>query len=131
MTNRADRKARIAASRATARRNPEPMLVDGPTGAIAGFQFWKIGDVLVGMPALLPGAPASIRRRHRARIVANATGECTHCGTIANDPTGTVGYAGFPHRNGCPLLLTDIERWIDPRAQSLRGALASGEWGAA
>lgn len=118
--NRADRKANIA--------HPEPMLVDEhPAG---GFQFWKVGDVLVGMPALLPAAPASIRRRYRLRIVANATGECMRCGSIVADPLeGT--HASLAHDDDCPLLLHDIERWVDPRAQMLRDALNGHMRGAA
>jgi hypothetical protein len=126
--NKADRKANIAASRASARRNPEPMLVDEPSNA--GFQFWQVGDVLVGMPKLLPNAPASIRRHHRARIVANATGECSRCGSIAADPL-EGHHASLSHDDGCPLLLTDIEHWIDPRSQALRNAISGGWRGAA
>jgi hypothetical protein len=108
---RADRKAHIAASRTSARRNPEPILIEEP---VAGFHFWKVGDVLVGMPKLLPGAPASIRRHYRARIVANAIGECPRCGSIAADPL--EGHqASLSHDDGCPLLLAHIERWVDPR----------------
>jgi len=77
---------------------------------------------MVGMPALLPNAPASVRRRYRLRIVANATGECPRCETIAVDPL--EGHHGsLSHENGCPLLLTDIERWIDPRSSGFRNAL--------
>ena len=126
--NAADRKAHIAASRATARRNPEQILVDQSPSP--GFQFWKVGDVLVGMPKLLPNAPASIRRHYRARIVANATGECGRCGSIAADPL-EGHHASLSHDDGCPLLLNDIERWIDPCSQSLRNAISGGWRGAA
>jgi hypothetical protein len=125
-TNRADRKAHIAARRASARRNPNPMLVDElPRG---GFQLWKVGDVLVGMAALLPGAPASVRRRYRARIVANATGECGRCGSIVADPL-EGHHASLSHDDRCPLLLHDIERWVDLRSRALRGALGA-RWAA-
>jgi hypothetical protein len=118
--NKADRKANIAASRASARRDPSPMLVDELPGD--GLHFWKVGDVLVGMPALLPTAPASVRRRYRLRIVANATGECPRCESIADDPL--EGHqASLSHENGCPLLLNDIERFIDPRSSGFRNAL--------
>jgi hypothetical protein len=128
MTNKADRKAQIAASRASARRNPEPMLVDEPTAG--GFQFWQVGDVLVGMPKLLPNAPASIRRHYRVRIVANATGECPRCGSIAAD-TLEGHHASLSHNAGCPLLLGNIERWLDPRSKALRSAIDRGLRGAA
>src|SRR4051812_42202863 len=108
--NRADRKANIAASRASARRHPHPKLVgESPNGV---FQHWMIGSVLVLMPALLPDAPSSIRRRYRDRIVANATGECARCESIAGDSVEDSGYAPFPHRVGCPVIRTDFEPWI-------------------
>ena len=106
----ADRKANIAAGRASARRNPEPMLVEEhPSG---GFQFWKVGDVLVGMPALLPSAPARVRRNYRDRLLSNALGECPRCESIAGDPVEDSGLAPFPHRTGCPVIRTDFEPWI-------------------
>jgi hypothetical protein len=126
--NKADRKANLAANRASARRNPEPILVSETLHD--GFQFWKVGDVLVGMPKLLPNAPASIRRHYRARILANATGECPRCGSITADPL-EGHHAALSHDNGCPLLLTDIERWIDPRFPALRNAISGGWRGAA
>jgi hypothetical protein len=120
---RSRQESHIAASRATARRNPEPILVDQSPSP--GFQFWKVGDVLVGMPKLLPNAPASVRRHYRARSVANATGECPRCDSITTDPL--QGHAvSLSHNDRCPLLLNDIERWIDPRSQPLRDALNSG-----
>jgi hypothetical protein len=126
--NKADRKANIAAGRASARQHPEPMLVE-ELPDVPGFQFWKVGDVLVGMPALLPHAPASVRRRYRLRIVSNAVGECMRCEAVVADPL--EGHrASLAHENGCPLLLHDIERWVDPRASAMRGALA-GERGVA
>ena len=99
----------------------------GPPQA-ARLHFWKVRDVLVGMPALLPTAPASVRRRYRLRIVANATGECSRCGSIVADLL--EGHqATLSHDDDCSLLLHDIERWIDPRSRALRGALGAG-WAA-
>jgi hypothetical protein len=110
MTNQADRKAKITAARASARRHPEPMLVgELPSN---GWQLWKVGDVLVGMPALLPDTPSSVRRNYRLRILSNATGECGRCGSIAGNPAEGTHLAPFPHRHGCPVLRTDFERWI-------------------
>jgi hypothetical protein len=115
MINKAERKADLAAGRASARRHPVPMLVEEfPLG---GFQLWKVGDVLVGMPRLLSNAPARVRRVYRLRLISNATGECSHCGSISDDPADDTDYAPFPHHNDCPVLRTDFERWIDPRAR--------------
>jgi hypothetical protein len=102
------------------------MLVDEPPSG--GFQLWKVGDVLVGMPKLLPRAPASVRRRYRLRIVANATGECMRCGSITADRLERH-HATLSHCSDCPLLLNDIERWIHPRSNALRNALGTG-WAA-
>jgi hypothetical protein len=114
MTNRADRKATIAAARASARRHPEPMLVEELSDS--GLHLYKVGDVLVGVPALVHGAPSSVRRRYRQRIQANAIGECGRCGSIVADPL--EGHqATLAHEDNCPLLLQDIEPWIDPRAR--------------
>jgi hypothetical protein len=104
------------------------MLVDEPSDT--GFQLWKIGDVLEGMPRLLPSARASIRRHYRARIAANATGECPRCGSIAADPF-EGHHASLSHDDSCPLLPNDIERWIDPRSQVLRNTISGGWRGAA
>jgi hypothetical protein len=123
--NRADTKANIATSRASARRNPEPMLVEELP--IGGFQLWRVGTVLVGMPKLLPGAPSSVRRRYRLRVVADATGECIRCGSLAADPL-EGHHAILSHDDRCPLLLDDIELWVDPRASAMRNAL--GGWAA-
>jgi hypothetical protein len=110
MTNTADRKANIAASRASARRNPHPMLVDELPND--GLALWKVGDVLVGMPALLPNAPARVRRNYRDRILSNALGECPRCESIAGDSVEDSGLAPFPHRQSCPVIRTDFEPWI-------------------
>jgi hypothetical protein len=108
--NTADGKANIAASRASARRNPHPMLVaESPNGV---FQHWMIGDVLVLMPALLPTAPASVRRNYRDRILSNALGEYPRCESIAGDSVEDSGLAPFPHRTGCPVIRTDFEPWL-------------------
>ena len=115
--NKADRKARITAARASARRHPEPMLVEELSDS--GLHLYKVGDVLVGVPALVPGAPSSVRRRYRQRIQANAIGECGRCGSIVEDPL--EGHrATLAHENNCPLLLHDIGRWIDPRSSAMR-----------
>jgi hypothetical protein len=108
--NKADRKAQLAANRASARRHPVPMLVG--ESSVGGWQFWKVGDVLTVMPKLLQGAPASVRRHYRNRLIANALGECPNCGSIAGDPAENSGLAPFPHRNTCPVVRTDFERWI-------------------
>jgi hypothetical protein len=111
--NRADRKAHLASARATARRHPEPMLVDMP-----GWQQWKVGHVLVIMPKLLAGTPSSVRRAYRQRIIANATGECPRCNTITTDPHG--GHASPSHDDDCPVrrLQEVAQRRINPRAHN-------------
>jgi hypothetical protein len=128
----ADRKARLAAARASARRRPEPMLAGEPSD-LPDWHLWMVGKAAVLVPKLLPGAPASIRRRYRLRIVVDATGECPRCGSIAadrlegSDPLD--GRAALSHEDDCPVLLveSEAERWLDPRARPLRGALASLE----
>ena len=101
MSNRADRKAHLAAARSSARRYPLPMLLDEPPN-MPGWQFWKVGGVVVCMPKLVPGAPASLKRHYLQRVIANATGECPRCDTVATDPA--VGaQASLPHDGDCPV----------------------------
>jgi hypothetical protein len=123
--NKADRKANLARSRATAR-GQIPMLVGEPSD-VPGFQAWMVGKVMVLMPRLLPGTPSTIRRRYRDRIIANATGECPRCQTIAADPgTGKVlDNAAMAHEHDCPVSLVEdeAERWIDPRSREMRQAM--------
>lgn len=57
------------------------MLVGEPSD-VPGFQAWMVGEVMVLMPKLLPGAPSSTRRRYRDRIIANATGECPRAAEV-------------------------------------------------
>jgi hypothetical protein len=113
--NRADRKAQIVASRATARRHPVPMLVGEPS---PGWQMWKVGQVAVVMPRLLPGAPSSVRRHYRQRILANATGECPGCGSVVGDPEDGSVQANLAHDGDCPVreLVEHVEPWLDPRS---------------
>jgi hypothetical protein len=122
--NRADRKAQIAASRASARRHPDPILMGEPPD-MPGWSLWRVGIVAVVVPRLLPGAPSSIRRQYQRRIIANATGECSHCDTVATDPV-VSSHASLAHDQDCPVRLLEVhaERWLDPRAHGLRAAMA-------
>ena len=119
--NRADRKAQIAASRASARRHPDPILMGEPPD-MPGWSLWRVGIVAVVVPRLLPGAPSSVRRQYQRRIIANATGECPRCGTVATDPVGD--HASLSHDRDCPVRQLEVhaERWLDPRAHGQRVA---------
>jgi hypothetical protein len=45
------------------------MLIDEPSD-MPGWSHWKVGQVVVGMPTLLPTAPKSGKRRYLARLFA-------------------------------------------------------------
>jgi hypothetical protein len=106
--NRADRKAKIAQARASARRHPVPMLVEESDG----WHYWQVGKVLTVMPALLRSAPSSVRRSYQSRIIANATGICPRCESIGVEPADNSNYAPFRHHDHCPVLKTNFQRWI-------------------
>ena len=113
--NKADRRANIARGRDSARKHPTPMLVDIDPGD--GWWAWMVGDVMVVMPALLPGTPASIRRKYMNRVITNAVGECPRCGTVTND--GAVDQvSGLAHDGDCPVLSLErvVGPWLDRRA---------------
>jgi hypothetical protein len=124
----ADRKAHLTRSRDGARRHPQPMLAGEPSD-LPGRQLWMVGGVAVLMPKPLPGAPASIRRWYLQHIVANATGECMRCGTLAADRLDgdPLDRARLAHDDDCPLLMVEAEaeRLLDPRARLLRQLLAT------
>jgi hypothetical protein len=118
--NLADIKARAAAARAAATRDPTPHMVGHPADT-PGCTAWSVGNprgVMVLMPTLLPGAPASLRRRYRDRIVANATGRCPRCGETSGidaAPAERVASGTLKHADNCPLLLDRPSdgQWID------------------
>ena len=120
--NRADQKAKIARSHASAV-GQIPMLVGEPPG----FQAWMVGKAMVLMPTLLPGTPSSIRRRYRDRIIANATGVCPRCRNVVGDPGAgkMLDNAEMAHEHDCPVSLVEgeVDRWIDPRSRELREAM--------
>jgi hypothetical protein len=111
--NRADQKARIAAGHASARRHPVPVVGELPA---SGWQLYKLGDVIVGMPKLQTTAPARVRRSYRDRLIANATGQCPRCEAIAGDPVEDAALAPFPHHQDCPVVRCDFEPWIQRAA---------------
>jgi hypothetical protein len=113
--NRADRKAHIAAAHASARRHPNPVLVDEPPD-MPGWHTWKVGAVLVVMPKLLLktlslGAPCLLAADRGQR-----NGECPRCDTVTTDPI--AGHASLSHDDDCPVRrLESALQWIDPRAR--------------
>lgn len=110
----ADLKATQAQAAETLGANP-PVQCLGPAG-IPGHTAWLVGPVngggvLVLMRQLRPGAPASLRRRYRARIIANATGTCPRC-TASVDLSGQRGQ--IAHEPTCSLVFTPRDsRWFE------------------
>ena len=128
--NRADMKATVARAARSAT-GQVPMLVDKPED-MPGWSLWKVGEVVVGVPTLLPGAPKSVKRRYLGRILANATGRCPGCSATVGDPidnTGTTPMmrAQLEHEPGCGISDhgPSYARWLDPASERLRRALAA------
>jgi hypothetical protein len=131
--NRADLKAKMARAHKSAA-GQIPILVGKPSD-MPGFSAYMVGQVLVCMPTLLPTAPKSVKRRYLARIVANATGVCPHCGELAGDPKGdpkdasddSIAHAELAHESWCTVSDTEssLDRWFDPAAEPMRQVLAS------
>ena len=124
--SRADLKATMARVHTSAV-DQIPMLVE--TSPMPGWSFWKVGEVMVGMPTLLPNAPKSIKRRYLARIVCNATGACPTCGAITSDARGAdraIARAQVEHESYCPVgdHGPSLDRWLDPAAEPMRTAIA-------
>lgn len=110
----ADTKALLASTAERLGPNP-PIRPVGPAG-FPGYVAWNVGPehggVLVVMPRLLPGAPASLRRRYRDRILANATGTCPRC--TANTDAAHVHQGQMAHEPTCTLVFGPRdERWFD------------------
>jgi hypothetical protein len=120
----AERKAHLAQLTRT-----DPATVRRTSGPGDAFDLW-VADLPDGrriaavMPKLLPGAPASVRRRVRDRATANLTGRCPRCDAPAGVPDAQ---AGFQHETGCPLVGdAGMSRWIDPKSQAALIAIAQG-----
>lgn len=119
----ADERARHAQGRDRAARNPAITNL-GPISDMPGWTAHVVGGrggVLVVLPTLLPGAPASLQRRVRDRILTNATGRCPRCGEVAQEPEkapgGGMGTEGLAHADDCRVLITPADvRWFDPRS---------------
>lgn len=133
----ADAKARAA--RTHHRIGARPTVEQMPNSPHESVTAWKVrGDdanVVVMMPRLLPGAPASLRRRYRDRIIANATGTCPRCGEASgveqhHADTTVPGSSGrLAHADNCPVLTRDTDnKWIDQTGiRMLATALMAGE----
>lgn len=117
---KADEKGRAVAAMGTAQ-HATPVREwdnDWPAGVAA----WRVGDVLVLMPALLPRTPHSFRRTYMDRVRANATGVCPRCEAVAS----ITRHGQLAHEDGCPLL-ADSSRWVDRRGVEALAALQGGE----
>lgn len=87
--------------------NQTPMLEPESTDEVS---YWRVGEVLVLMPRLLPRAPQRVRRLYRDRVIANATGRCPRCFAVA-DVAGTQ----MEHETACPVGAEgerDMGRWL-------------------
>jgi hypothetical protein len=131
--NKADAKAKLTRSWASAT-GQVPMLVGKPAD-LPGWSAYGVGDVLVLMPTLLPGAPKSIKRRYLARIVANASGTCPVCRSCAGDLEMSergLNRGALTHEAGCSIGDdAGMDRWLDPAAAELRNAIANDPEGEA
>lgn len=123
--NKADLKAHYAKAWASAT-GQTPMLVGRPSD-MPGWSIYQVGDVIVGMPTLLPTAPQSIKRRYLTRIICNATGTCPACKATAGDPETSepIPQAQVEHEINCPISgdAGIQERWFDPASKPMRQAL--------
>lgn len=106
-------KAAVANAAEALGANP-PVRPLGPA-ALPGYVAWLVGPeqggVLVVMPGLRPSAPASLRRRYRARIIANATGRCPRCS--ATSGVSSTHRAQMAHEADCTATFgARDERWL-------------------
>lgn len=134
--NRADAKARLAASWDSLATDPDaalPLIVlDTAAPKAVGWAVWRVGGPsgpAVAAPDLHPGLMPDPRvaRRYFERILATARGACHRCGAVATvdlDPTAQPAAwsllevsVGLVHVHGCPCEFTEDDRqWLDPRA---------------
>ena len=121
MTNRADLKADMARAAHSAI-GQVPMLVDRPED-MPGWSLYRVGQVIVGTPTLLPTAPKSVKRRHLARIITNATGTCPSCRATVGERSHSMRLARSP--TSCPNARHRLRICAVPAASSLRTFLAS------
>lgn len=131
MTNHADTRGRLAAglSSACAPDTALEQLDDAPTPP--GWVMWRMGRSSTVLPELADDAPALVRLRYVARVVANCTGTCPLCEAVAGltaDPIRTPATwllgavtVGITHAEGCPAVFTDADRPYFPGLAAGRG----------
>jgi hypothetical protein len=107
-----DRRAQVVNAMSSAEGQKPERIWDPPLPP--GIAAYSVGSVLVVAPALRPGAPASVRRAYRDRIIANATGRCPRCDAVSDSEDMST----MAHEEDCPVSDAALSRWLDPEGHA-------------